>query len=314
MAGFAGCLLQGWAPIARPESCRAGAATAKRVACVAKGSFVSTLVKASQPTRFERSRSTVLLAGTALAAVGVFLLLPGSIASKTHLALHGICAQRPSHSLRIGGELLPMDARMTGIYIGAAVTAIWLVVAGAATYARVPPRRVVAILALFVGLLGADGFNALAFDLGLPHPYEPSNVLRLATGVLGGVALGVALTFLFAATMWARPDRARPLVNHPATLAVPLGIGCALGGLALSGLPVLYGPFALGLLVAAGGVFAMLAIIALALVSNRAWTYGSFLEMGAIACVGVVAAVGLMAALAGMRIGLETWFGLPLLT
>ena len=37
---------------------------------------------------------------------------------KAHAFLHGICAQRPSHSLQVGDELLPFDARMTGIYTG----------------------------------------------------------------------------------------------------------------------------------------------------------------------------------------------------
>ena len=46
------------------------------------------------------------------------------------MALHGLCAQRPSHSLQIGGTTLPMDARMTGIYLGAAATAVvWLIAA-----------------------------------------------------------------------------------------------------------------------------------------------------------------------------------------
>jgi uncharacterized membrane protein len=275
---------------------------------------VSTLVNASQLTRVGRARWRFLLAGISLAAVCAFLFLPGSIAAKAHLALHGICAQRPSHSIRIGGDALPLDARMTGIYIGAAVTTTWLVAAGAATRVRVPPRRVVAILALFVGLLAADGFNSLAFDLRLPHPYGPSNVLRLGTGILGGMAVGVALTFLFAATMWARPDRSRSVADRPAALAVPSVMACALGAMALSGLPTLYGPFVLGLLVAVAGVFAMLGTIALTLVSNRAWTYGSFSEMGGAACAGLVLAMGLIAALAGMRLALEVWYGLPEMT
>src|SRR3712207_1188597 len=36
--------------------------------------------------------------------------------------LHGLCAQRESHSFHIGGNVLPVDARMTGIYLGAATT------------------------------------------------------------------------------------------------------------------------------------------------------------------------------------------------
>lgn len=38
-----------------------------------------------------------------------------------------------------------------------------------------------------------DGFNALFFDLGLPHAYVPDLRLRLATGVLAGIAMAFAL-------------------------------------------------------------------------------------------------------------------------
>lgn len=275
---------------------------------------MSALVRASQPTRFERSRWALLLAGLGLAALCAFLLLPGSIAAKARLALHGICAQRPSHSLRLGPEALPLDARMTGIYVGAMVTALWLCAAGGARNTKGPSRRILFVLGLFVVILAADGFNALAFDLGLPHPYEPSNVVRLFTGVLAGTALGVALTWLFGATMWPRADRTRPVVASLAALAAPMGVAGAVGALALTGLPTLYAPFAIGLLVAAVGIFAMLATIALALASNRAWSYGSFSEMSALACGGLVAGIGLIAALAGLRLALETWFGFPKLT
>src|SRR5262245_47592140 len=96
----------------------------RRPTRVADGSALTALLKVSQPTRIARSRWLVLLACVGLALLSAFLFSPGSIAAKSHLALHGICAQRPSHSLRLGGETLPMDARMTGIYIGAVVIAM----------------------------------------------------------------------------------------------------------------------------------------------------------------------------------------------
>ena len=125
----------------------------------------------------------------ALLGLVAFLLLPGSIATKTHLALHGICAQRPSHSLYLDGAALPLDARMTGMYISAAATICWLIAAGRMRATKSPPLSVLAVLAGFVDRYWPPmAFNALAVDLGLPHPYEPSNVARLVTGILAGTA------------------------------------------------------------------------------------------------------------------------------
>jgi hypothetical protein len=173
---------------------------------------------------------------------------------------------------------------------------------------------VLAILALCVALLAGDGFNALAVDLGLPHLYPPANWLRLVTGILGGTAMGVALVHLLAVTLWARPDRCRAVVERPALLVPPILIALAVAGLGLSGLPILYAPYAVGLLVAALGVFAALAAITLALVTNRGWAYGSFRAMAPLACGGLIAAIGLLAALSWARLLAETWFGLPRLT
>jgi uncharacterized membrane protein len=275
---------------------------------------LSTLVRASRAPRCERTYWPFFLAGIGLATLCAFLILPGSIASKTHLALHGICAQRPSHSLHLGGAALPLDARMTGIYIGTVIAALWLMAVGGARRTATPPRGVLALLALFVVLLAADGFNALAVDLGLPHLYPPANWLRLVTGILGGTAMGVALAHLLAATLWARPDRRRAVVERPALLIPPILIALAVGGLALSGLPILFAPFAVGLFVAALGVFAAIAAIALALVTNRGWAYGSFRAMAPLVCGGLIVAIGLLAALSWARLLAESWLGLPKLT
>lgn len=50
-------------------------------------------------------------------------------------------------------------------------------------------------LTLLMGLsvMVFDGLNALLFDLGLPHAYAPDLRVRLATGVLAGIAMAFAL-------------------------------------------------------------------------------------------------------------------------
>ena len=99
-----------------------------------------------------------------------FLIAPGDIASKTHVALHGLCAQRPSHSLQIGGTTLPMDARMTGIYLGAAATVSLVVAARRLRATRAPSLPVLVLLASFVVALAVDGFNALLRRSSIPDP------------------------------------------------------------------------------------------------------------------------------------------------
>jgi uncharacterized membrane protein len=247
-------------------------------------------------------------------ALAAFLLAPGGIDSKTHLALHGLCAQRPSHSLQIGGTALPLDARMTGIYLGAAVTGLWLLVSGRLRARRVPPAAVVALLVLFVALMAVDGFNALLVDLGAPHPYEPSNLLRLLTGTLAGIALGVMLGHLFAVTLWADGDDDRAVVSRPVEMAAPLAIAAGIGGLAWWGLAIFYAPFAVGLVVAAVGVFWMLSMVMVSLLWNRAWTFRAYGDLAQTALIALIAAAATIGVLAAVRLVAEQFVGLPKLT
>lgn len=269
----------------------------------------------------ERSRSgsgvprgLVAVCAVVLASLVTFILLPGDVARKTHLALHGLCAQRPSHSLLLGGMALPMDARMTGIYLGAATTLIWLVVAGRARAAGNLSRPVVAVLALFVAAMALDGFNALLVDLRLPHPYAPSNLLRLITGILSGTSLGSGLGYLFAVSMWNRADHGRAIVGRPVELAIPILAAAAVGALAVSGLGILYAPFAIGSLAAAIAVFWVLCLVLLALVMNRAWTFRSYAQMSGLAVAAWGVAVVTIGILAVARLGAEQVLGLPRLT
>lgn len=228
--------------------------------------------------------------------------------------LHGLCAQRESHSFRFGDRVLPVDARMTGIYLGAATTIGWLAAAGRLRMTGKPRIATIAILALFCLTMAVDGFNALLVDLAMPYPYEPSNPLRFVTGTLAGSALGVGVAFLFATSIWRSPIRAGNMVNAPHALAVPLLATGAIGIPAMSGMPVFYGPLVIALIVSAIAVFWMFSVTLAALLSGKAWTYEKPNELGTIGIVGLLVGVALIAAFAGFRYLAESAWGLPQLS
>jgi uncharacterized membrane protein len=275
---------------------------------------MSQLIQESNLTTRSVDRRPLFVVSIAAIVFAIFAIAPGNVASKTHLALHGLCAQRPSHSLQIGGSTLPMDARMTGIYIGAMATLIWLIAARRLKSARVPSLSVLAVLAVCGLALAVDGFNALLVDLRFRNFYEPSNALRLATGVLAGTSLGVALGHLFAGSIWAKSNRGQAVVTRPAELVVPIGASAAVSALALLDLPLLYAPFAVGLLVAAIGVFWVLAITVLALLTGRGWSCHTWGDLAPLALMSLVAAIATISALALARFAAEQLFGLPRLT
>jgi uncharacterized membrane protein len=256
----------------------------------------------------------LVLGGFAAMALILFLIAPGTVASKAYVALHGLCAQRSSHSLQIGGTTLPMDARMTGIYLGAAATFVWLMAARRLRAARTPSLPVVVLLASFVVALAVDGFNALFVDLRFPTLYEPSNLIRIATGVLAGIALGLTLGHVFANSVWAHGDRERAVVMNPVELLAPIGASAAIALLALADLPVLYAPFAVGLVIAAVGVFWLLGIVLLAVLSDRGWSCGTWSDLVPLALSSLIAAIVIVGAFSGLRFAAEQLFGLPRLT
>jgi uncharacterized membrane protein len=207
-----------------------------------------------------------------------------------------------------------MDARMTGIYVGAAATLGWLMATHRLRSNRIPSTSVLAILALFVLALAVDGFNALLLDLRFATLYEPSNMLRVATGILAGTSLGVALGHLFASSVWARGDRGRAVVRTPGELLGPVGLSAAIATLAFLDLPLLYAPFAVGLLLAAIGVFWLLGIVLLMLLSNRGWSCRTWSDLAPLALTSLIGAIATVSALAAVRFAAEQLFGLPRLT
>jgi hypothetical protein len=170
------------------------------------------------------------------------------------------------------------------------------------------------ILALFAGALGADGINSLLADLGLPHPYSPENDLRLMTGILGGTTLGVAIGWLLASALRPRGPGARQIVAGMWELVPPIVIAGMFGLLAKSGLPSLYAPFAVGLLLAALLVFSALVMALIALLWDREWSSMPLRDLAPLGAASVFVASVAIGALSGLRIVLERALDLPRLT
>ena len=247
-------------------------------------------------------------------AVLLFLALPWSIEHKAHMALHGLCAQQPSHTYTFGDRHLPFDARMTGIYTGYLVTSIVLFRQGAHRWCRPPSISRLLVLGVLGGAMAFDGVNSFLIDVDLPHLYESRNWLRLTTGLTAGVVLGFALCFLMASSLWKRVDTRRQTLEKWSSLPV-IGLSwIPIATAVITGWGPLYVLLTLWLIVSAALALTSLALVVLVILSRRDF---SFEGPGGLRGFGVGAfAIALiaMAALAAGRALFEQWAEGPPLT
>jgi uncharacterized membrane protein len=263
---------------------------------------------AVDPTRTEQPRyRQALFPIVAMLALLAFLAAPWPLAEKAHALLHGLCAQRPSHSFTFGGRDLPFDARMTGIYAGFCFSAIVLVARGRHRAGKLPRLWVIAALALLGGAMALDGFNSLFLDLNLPTLYAPSNVLRLATGLGVGIVLAVAICYLVAISLWRRPRMDETAVDGRGLLILIAAQAPAF--VFLTGWAPLYAPLTVLLLCSAVAVVSLLALVTLVMTLKADNSFTGARDVQAYASVGLVLGVIAIALLAGARFLYERHFG-----
>ena len=266
-----------------------------------------------------RSGQLARIATSPLAVTAAFLLLgfvaaPWSIEHKAHMALHGLCAQRPSHSYWVGDARLPFDARMMGIYAGFITGSVALILAGGFRRSKAVTPFWAAVLALLVGAMALDGTNSLLLDMMVWHPYEPSNALRVVTGAGTGIALAIVLCHLAAITLWRTTDRARFVVSgrretlllaaSPAPLLLLIAIAPGW----------LYGSIAVLLIAGAVGVLAMLSLICIVLLRRLDYAFQSPRQLEPIMVQALLVGVATMASLSAGRVLVERLFGTTPLT
>jgi len=141
------------------------------------------------------------------------------------LFLSGVCHQLPEHTLTTAAGQMPLCARCTGTYVGAAFTFVLLSRRQSTRACRLPKATVMLLLASLSLLWLVDGTNSyLNFLTGRVWLYPPNNALRLATGLGFGLALGLVVWPLFNASLWKEPASGWVLSNRRELGMVLIGI------------------------------------------------------------------------------------------
>ncbi len=250
-----------------------------------------------------------LLAATVI--VALFLAAPGSLLDKADRAAYAVCDRLAQHSYFFAGRQLPLCAPRQRHLSGALAGFIVLARRGRGRAAGYPARRYLAVLAGFVALWACDGLNSFLTQFpGLPHLYEPSNVVRLMTGTLEGLALTCILLPVVNFSFW-RDAAPGPSVGSWRDLAWLLVGGAVVVALVASGWGGLLYPLALasGLMVVA--LVGLLNAVAVLLVWRRAGEAASWRPLAAPCLLGVAFAMGELAAIGLLRGALAATLGLP---
>lgn len=143
----------------------------------------------------------------------VFVLIVGFWLSQTPAGVQGkadavgyaICHRIEERSFTTYGDRqLPMCARCSGIYTGVMTGLLTTAALGRLRATRLPSIWVGLVLLAFVAFLGVDGINSYFhlfpdFDDGL---YQPSNTLRVATGMFTGLTMIQGLLPIFNDSVW----------------------------------------------------------------------------------------------------------------
>ncbi len=193
------------------------------------------------------SRPAVWLVAIALGIIFVSWLLnsPEGVLGKADAVGYAICHRIDGRSFHIGNVQMPLCARCTGIYLGVLLGVALMAVARRGRAGALAPMRVIAVLVLFIAVMGVDGVNSyLTLIPGMPHLYEPQNWLRLITGTLNGVAVSGLVFPMFNQTLW-RQWEDRPALRGLRELGGVVLAAAAVILLVLSDNPAVLYPLAL---------------------------------------------------------------------
>jgi uncharacterized membrane protein len=224
-----------------------------------------------------RIGSVGLLLPAALVVAAWLMLTPGGLLGKADAIGYAVCHRIDIRSFHLGSRALPLCARCSGMYLGALVGMGGLVGLGRLRHGRFPRPTLLAVFGLFAAAWAIDGVNSyLTLIPGAPHAYEPNNTLRLITGTLMGLTLGMLVFTGFNQNAW-RDWKDEPVLRSLPEVGLLLLLGAVVVALVLTENPLVLYPLALlsaaGVLVLLGMVYGVVVLLVLRR-ENRAQSWG----------------------------------------
>lgn len=273
--------------------------------------------KAAMPTQQHirdeiLARRDHLIAALAVAAIlALFLAPPHGLLDKADQAAFALCHRIPDRTFTLSGRTLPLCARCTGAYLGALVGIVVLALRGRGRAIMLPAPKHLVVFGIFLVAWAVDGINSfLTFFPGLPHLYEPHNLLRLTTGVLEGLAIAALMLPAFNRSLWAELSPVRS-VGCRRDIAWMLVGGTLVTSMVASGLSLLLYPLALLSGIAVVMLLGAVNTIFVLLVLRRDGQMTSRRQATAPMLLGLALAMIELAVVGIARTALEAWLGPP---
>ncbi len=149
-----------------------------------------------------------------------------------------VCNQAPERTVTLGGGLLPLCARCSGIYAGVLLGTAYQLILLRFRIKKLPPLKVSLAALFFLGLLIAD---SLGSRFGL---WDFPNRVRLNLGLLGGASISLFLFPVFNYLFFADSKNDNCMINGREYAGLLILLMLA-GFAAASGRAVFYHPAAL---------------------------------------------------------------------
>lgn len=234
-------------------------------------------VAASTPRLVRQRVLRILALLLAASVIGVWLALtPAGLLGKADAVAYAVCHRIDARSFHLGERALPLCARCSGMHLGALITGLYFVVRGRRKAGQYPSRALAVTLGVFALVFAIDGLNSyLTFFPDIPHLYEPSNLLRVSTGMLLGVGLATVMYATFNQSAW-KDWSPEPALQRFSDIVVLVAIEGVVVGIMLTENPLLLYPLAiLGSLAVVGLLTAVYTVMILLILKweNQANTW-----------------------------------------